>query len=253
MGPKRKPPMSNDSIDPTDSTFEDDWDKLEIKLNDINFDAAGSETQLGSSGKKINELINSNQAKTIKLDEELTKLKNNLTLKDKAIAGLEDDNYRLSQEVDDLEQYTRRNNVRIYGVAEQPEENSDNLAFDFFKSELNVDIASNNISRSHRVSKKSGVEPRPIIMRFTKHNSKVAVMSRRRPKPQNRKSQCPPHLTINRREILKYLNKDIEEGIVSKVWTVDGVISFRPSGDSSVIERCTSLEDCQEIIAKYCE
>ena len=210
--------MSNDSIDPTDSTFEDDWDKLEIKLNEwvksslpglvtsimqshvtkivddyisstefqrsladsINFDAAGSETQLGSSEKKINELINSNQAKTTKLDEELTKLKNNLTLKDKAIAGLEDDNYRLSQEVDDLEQYTRRNNVRIYGVAEQPEENSDNLAFDFFKSELNVDIASNNISRSHRVSKKSGVEPRPIIVRFTKHNSKVAVMSRRR-------------------------------------------------------------------------
>ena len=26
--------MSNDSIDPTDSTFEDDWDKLEIKLNE---------------------------------------------------------------------------------------------------------------------------------------------------------------------------------------------------------------------------
>ena len=49
-------------------------------------------------------------------------------------------------------------------------------------------------------------------------------------------------LTINRREILKYLNKDIEEGIV---WTVDGVICFWPYGDSSVSERCTSLEDCQ--------
>ena len=81
------------------------------------------ETQLGSSAKKLNELINSNQAKIAKLDEELTKLKNNLALKDKAIVGLEDDNYRLSQEVDDLEQYTRRTNVRIYGVAEQPEEN----------------------------------------------------------------------------------------------------------------------------------
>ena len=122
----------------------------------INFDAAGLETQLGSLEKKLNELINSNQAKIAKLDEELTKLKNNLALKDKAIAGLEDDNYRLSQEVDDLEQYTRRTNVRIYGVAEQPEENTDNLAVDFFKSELNVDVASNDISRSHRVGKKSG-------------------------------------------------------------------------------------------------
>ena len=210
--------MANDAIDPTDATFEDHWDKLESKLNEwvksslpgivtsimqshvtkivddyisstefqrsladsINFDAAGLETQLGSSEKKLNELINSNQAKIAKLDEELTKLENNLALKDKAIAGLEDDNYRLSQEVDDLEQYTRRTNVRIYGVAEQPEENTDNLAVDFFKSELNVDVASNDISRSHRVGKKSGAKPRPIIVRFTKHNTKVVVMSRRR-------------------------------------------------------------------------
>ena len=34
MGPKRKPPMTNDAIDPTNSTFEDHWDKLEIKLNE---------------------------------------------------------------------------------------------------------------------------------------------------------------------------------------------------------------------------
>ena len=80
-----------------------------------------------------------------------------------------------------MEQYTRRINVRIYGVAEpQPEENTDNLAVDFFKSELNVDVASNDISRSHCVGKKSGAKPRPIIVRFTKHNTKVAVMSRRR-------------------------------------------------------------------------
>ena len=26
--------MTNDAIDPTDSTFEDHWDKLEIKLNE---------------------------------------------------------------------------------------------------------------------------------------------------------------------------------------------------------------------------
>ena len=119
--------------------------------------------------KKLNELTNSNQAKIAKLDEELTKLKNKLALKDKAIAGLEDDNYRPSQEVDDLEQYTRRTNVRIYGVAEQPEENTDNnLTVDFFKSELNVDVASNDISRSHCVGKKSGAKPRPIIVRFTR-------------------------------------------------------------------------------------
>ena len=284
--------MANEAIDPTDSSFEDHWEKLEIKLNEwvksslpglvtsimqshvtkiiddyisstefqrsladsIKFDAANFETRLGSSEKKLNELINSNHSKIAELDEELAKLKSNLALKDKAIAGLEDDNYRLSQEVDDLEQYTRRTNVRIYGVAEQTEENTDNLAIDFFKSELNVDVASNDISRSHRLGKKSAAKPRPIIVRFTKHKTKVAVMSRRRMlKERKRPFNLQEDLTINRREILNYLNKDIEEGIVNKVWTVDGVVCFRPSCDSSVIERCTSLEDCQEIIAKYCE
>ena len=32
MGPKKKPPAANEAIDPTDSSFEDHWEKLEIKL-----------------------------------------------------------------------------------------------------------------------------------------------------------------------------------------------------------------------------
>ncbi|XP_044167649.1 uncharacterized protein LOC122951682 isoform X3 [Acropora millepora] len=149
----------------------------------------------------------------------------------------------ISQVLDDLEQYTGRTNVHIYGIAEQPDESTDNLAVDFFKCELNVVVASNDINRSHREGKKSRAKPRPFIVQFTKQNTKVAVTSCRhvlkeRKHPFNLKED----LTINRCKILKYLNKDIEEGIVSKVWTVDGVICFWPSGDSSIIECCTSLE-----------
>ena len=118
-----------------------------------------------------------------------------------------------------------------------------------------MNVASNDISRSHRVGKKTGAKPRPIIVRFPCGLLSIILkLSRRRVlKERKRPFNLQEDLTINRREILKYLNKDIEEGIVSKVWTVDGVICFRPSGDSSVIERCTSLEDCQEIMANYCE
>ncbi|CAH3172439.1 unnamed protein product, partial [Porites lobata] len=234
--------------------FEDHWDKLEIKLNEwVKSSLPGLVTSIMQSHvtKIVDDYISSTEFQDLWLIVSTSMppvWKLNLAHRQK------NDNYRLSQEVDDLEQYTRRTNVRIYGVAEQPEENTDNLAVDFFKSELNVDVASNDISRSHRVGKKSGAKPRLIIVRLTKHNTKVAVMSRRRVlKEHKRPFNLQEDLTINRREILKYLNKDIEEGIVSKVWTVDGVICFRPSGDSSVIERCTSLEDCQEIIAKYCE
>ena len=67
-----------------------------------------------------------------------------------------------------------------------------------------MDVASNNTSRSHRVGKKSGAKPRPIIVQFTKHNTKVAVMSRRRVlKERKRPFNIQEGLTINRREILK--------------------------------------------------
>lgn len=72
-----------------------------------------------------------------------------------------------------------------------------------------MDVASNDMSKSHRIGKKSGPKPRPIIVRFTKHNTRVEVMSRCRVlKERNRPFNLQEDLTINRREILKYPNKD---------------------------------------------
>lgn len=39
-----------------------------------------------------------------------------------------------------MEQYTRRTNVRIYGIAESSEQNTDDLDINFFKTELDVDV-----------------------------------------------------------------------------------------------------------------
>ena len=50
-----------------------------------------------------------------------------------------------------------------------------------------MDVALVDISISHRVGKKSSTKQRPIIVRFTRHNTKVAVLSRRRV-PKERKS-----------------------------------------------------------------
>ena len=51
MGPKRKPSMANDAIDPTDSTFEDHWDKLESKLNEwVKSSLPGIVTSIMQSG-----------------------------------------------------------------------------------------------------------------------------------------------------------------------------------------------------------
>ena len=55
---------------------------------------------------------------------------------------------------DDLEQYSRRNNIRIVGIPEEAEESTDEITIDFMKQKLVVELKENDICRSHRVGRK---------------------------------------------------------------------------------------------------
>lgn len=61
---------------------------------------------------------------------------------------------------DDLEQYTRRQSLRISGIPETTAESTDNLLVQFSKDSLGINLAQDEIDRSHRVGprgkKKSG-------------------------------------------------------------------------------------------------
>lgn len=121
----------------------------------------------------------------------------------------------------------------------------------FFANELGIEVSTQDISHSHRVGQRSS-KPRPIIVRLTKHNTKVEILRKRRNLKLNKRPfNIQEDLTLPRRNILKYLRKDVNEGIVDKVWTVDGVIYLRPTSQTSTIERCTTLTKCQAIVAKY--
>ena len=166
-------------------------------------------------------------------------------------------NEALTCQLDDLEQYTRRTNIRIYGIPESnvenadPREDTDNLAMNFVKEELGVDLKPEDISRSHRVGKRFS-KPKPIIVRLSRHNKKVEILQKRRVLKQNeRPYNVQEDLSQARRDILKYLSKDIPLNIIDKVWTVDGVICMRPSQHTSTTERCTTMAKCREIVRKY--
>ena len=173
------------------------------------------------------------------------------------LAELKDLNEALTCQLDDLEQYTRRTNIWIYGIHESnvenadPREDTDNLAMNFVKEELGVDPIPEDITRSHRVGKRLS-KPRPITVRLSRHNKKVEILQKRRVLKQNeRPYNVQEALSQPRRDILKYLRKDIPLNIIDKVWTVDGVICMRPSQHTSTIERCTTMAKCCEIVRKY--
>ena len=112
-------------------------------------------------------------------------------------------------------------------------------------------MSSDHISRSHRTGKK-GRTPSPIIVRLVHHNMKVQLLRKRRElKAQDTNLDIREDLTHCRRDILHYLHNDIAEGNIDKVWTIDGIIFMRPTSHSSVIEKCTTLSKCREIVNKY--
>ena len=77
-----------------------------------------------------------------------------MSLVSKTIQQLENVHDDHSEELDDLEQYTRLTNVRTFVIAENAEENTDDLVVNFFNSELGIDVSLNDLSRRHRVGRK---------------------------------------------------------------------------------------------------
>ena len=86
---------------------------------------------------------------------------------------LRDDNVNLRRRVEELEQYTRRPNVRLFGIPTVLNETSTDVE-NFVKNMLvhyGTDISPASIDRAHRVGKRkknrSGIEVQAIIVRFT--------------------------------------------------------------------------------------
>ena len=212
-----------------DSLLDEIWVKLEIKLNAWianTLPAIVKDLVKAQACKAVDDFVSSSEF-TSSLPESLlfdsAELKDSHKATEDKIAKLECVNSQLLEQIDDLEQYTRRTNVRIFGIPEAAgdvRENTDDLAINFFANEL--------------------------------HNTKVAILQNRRLLKENKRPfNVQEDLTIARRNILKYLGQEINQGIVSKVWTIDGAILFRPLRHSSTIERCTTIGKCRELINKY--
>ena len=102
------------------------------------------------------------------------------------------------KQVDDLEQYTRRNNIRVFGVVEQVGETDVDCEVKILqlaKEKLKIDIRPQDIEAVHRVGKlerpgvtsgasgdtsKQKQKPRAIIVRFVSRKTTQLFLSKRR-------------------------------------------------------------------------
>ena len=195
---------------------------------------------------KVNEATTHMKIDIKTLQDENAKLKS-------SILKLEN---RCNNNLDDLEQYGRRMNVRIAGINETENEDTDQVVMDFAKS-INVNIRPEDIDRCHRVKRRerqpnpnvgsrAQVDTRPleIIVKFTNSKARLALMKGR---DTLRKSMSNifinEDLTAGRKELTYECRKLRRDNKIRRVWTFNGNVYIRDNTDAKVQIFCkTDLE-----------
>ena len=172
-------------------------------------------------------------------------------------ASIAAENERLSKEVghlrsalqsqafklDRLAQYSRRENVRLHGIPETADENTNDVVI-ALASDMGVHIDEHDICISHRLQKSRSMQERPIIVRFVRRDTKIDMMRKKktlRTIDRYHNTFVNDDLTPLRSKMLRALKHDEE---VKHVWTIDG--SFHcivMEGNVEVKKRLDSPDD----------
>ena len=88
----------------------------------------------------------------------------------------------LEEEIEEMQQYSRRTNVLIHGVEETDNESTDDIAMNIIKENLGLtQFVPRDIGRSHRLGKKKNDnKKRPIIVRLASYRQKKQIYDAKR-------------------------------------------------------------------------
>ncbi|XP_072164256.1 uncharacterized protein [Diadema setosum] len=143
------------------------------------------------------------------------------------LKALENDISKVQHDIEEQEQYSRRECLRFYGIPETKDENTDAVITDVVKKHLGITLQSSCIARSHRITPSSRQEterqqtPKPIIVKFAVYNTRQIVYDA---KSRFKGSPIFVHedLTLQRRSLV---NAAAKKSSVKRVWTKDGKIT----------------------------
>ena len=133
--------------------------------------------------------------------------------------------------LDKHEQYSRRNCLLLHGVAENNNESTDDVVMKTICEKMGEEIRDIDIDRTHRIGKaKSDGKSRPIIIKFTRYNTRNKVF---RKKKQLKGSGVSITESLTARRISQ-LKKAREEHKFKNVWSVNGRIMYLDKSDNKV-------------------
>ena len=140
---------------------------------------------------------------------------------------------------------SRRNSLRIHGLAESTNENTDELIVKLAKEKLKINMAVGDIDRSHRLyprNLEASEGPKPLIVKFARYKVRDEFY-RARTKLRGSKIYVNEHLTKNRQILF---NKARKCAKVKKIWTNDCKITVLTKDDEKV--RISSERDIEQLL-----
>ena len=118
--------------------------------------------------------------KMAELETENSKLKANIGTMHEEIVEMRQLTMQCQSELNDLQQYTRKSNVRVFGVNEEFGENCKTKVNDILKTKLHLKLGDDVIEVAHRAGLQRDNKARGILVRFHRRDTKYTVMKARK-------------------------------------------------------------------------
>ena len=197
------------------------------------------------------------KVKTAELSKSVESLKSDNENLKASVTKLE---AKLITKIDDLEQYSRRSCVRIAGIPERDNENTDDHVLDL-AARLDIDIGPRDIDRSHRVGPISSDtnsiaddaqprRPREIIVKLKGYQARLRLLQGRKTLRQNKENvYINEDLTKTRKSLAFECRKLRRERKILKTWVYDGNIFVTERGGSKLkVTQDSELDEYRNLV-----
>lgn len=162
---------------------------------------------------------------------------------------------KLQSSLNNQEQYSRRNCLRIFGVAETDDENTDAIVCRIANHNLGVELRCDDIDRSHRVGRRTPPhqgpsKPRAIIVKMTSYRHRQRLITNRKKLKGTGLSICED-LTDSNRSLLHqaFLASKTKNSKIVSSWTQDGrvIVSVRTTDGKSMRRQIHDKSDLNKL------
>lgn len=175
--------------------------------------------------EKITEKIEKGFKKELKKQEE------KINQMEKQIHDIKIELEEIKMDKDNVEQHTRKNNIRIFGMKESNQENTEDLVIKLCQEKLDINLDKCDIDICHRVGTKTNKKDRPIFVKIISNKIKNLIYYAKS-KLKGTKITIREDITKQRMEIIKTAVGELGP---KNVWTQNGTIYiFHNNGKHSV-------------------